>query len=76
MVKSAALADSVTSSESQASVADQAFAAVVTLVEQAPSPSGDDFFAAIEQLKQLTWADLRSVVLRLSQSGPSLDGMT
>jgi hypothetical protein len=53
-----------------------AYQAVVDLVSRSASPSGDDFYATMNELKQLNWSDLTPVLERLVADGPSLDGMT
>jgi hypothetical protein len=73
-VKNAALGESITNSGGSDS--DRVYSAVVGLLGEPASPSGDDFFAVIDQLKKLSWPSLTSVLQRLSQSGPGLESMT
>jgi hypothetical protein len=54
----------------------RAYQSVVDLVIRNASPSGDDFYATMNALKQLDWSDLTPVLERLVGDGPSLDGMT
>jgi len=54
---------------------DDAYQAVVTLIENPPSPSGDDFYNTVGILQKLTLDNLLDTLERLTSRGPGLESM-